>query len=267
MTLITSNQNPFVKHIKSLKDKKHREEKKLFLIEGIRFVEEALKEQADIKLIAVSEGLHQTKGGKEVFELAQKSLSCEMVTLSHKVFKEISDTDTPQGILAVVEIKRFKLEDILNRGGLIVILDSLQDPGNMGTIIRTADAAAASGIVLSRGCVDVYNPKVLRSTMGSIFHIPFYTPDSLPDTIMELKKYGYKVMAAHLKGDLNYFEQEIGERAAIILGNEANGISQEIAALAHSLVRIPMPGRAESLNASVAAALLIYESVRRKTML
>lgn len=134
----------------------------------------------------------------------------------------------------------------------------------MGTIIRTADAAGFTGIIVSQGCVDVYNPKVLRSTMGSIFHIPLFFSDNLGETIQILKSKGTKIYAAHLKGTSNYFQLDMHNDTAIIIGNESKGISAEIAALADELVKIPMIGKAESLNASVAAALLMYESVRQR---
>ncbi|MCX7922491.1 MAG: 23S rRNA (guanosine(2251)-2'-O)-methyltransferase RlmB [Clostridia bacterium] len=263
MNKITSNQNPLIKEIKSLKEKKHREAKKLFFIEGIRFVEEALKAETDIERIIVSETFSQSKGGIEVLSQASKK-NYEVYEVPDKLFNEISDTDSPQGILAVIKIKRNRLDDLFDNNSFIVILDSIQDPGNMGTIIRTADAAGAAGVIISRGCVDLYNPKVLRSTMGSIFHIPFYLSDNLIESIATIKSRGIKTYAAHLKGTANYYEVDIDSCSAIIVGNEANGISDEVANSADLLVKIPMPGRAESLNASVAASLLIYEAVRRR---
>ncbi|MDF2522545.1 MAG: methyltransferase, TrmH family, group 3 [Clostridiales bacterium] len=263
MQTITSSQNPVIKEIKSLKIRKNREEKQLFFIEGIRFVEEALKEGVAIETILFSDRLYETRGGEDIISQIREG-DYETYHLPDKLFQEISDTENPQGIIAVVKMKQYKLEEIIDEGDFFLILDSLQDPGNMGTIIRTADAAGVTGIIISRGCVDIYNPKVLRSTMGSIFHIPFCFSESLPEAIRQLKEQGIKVFAAHLDGKLNYFDADMKCGTAIIIGNEANGISQETAEQSDSFVKIPMPGRSESLNASVAASLLMYEVVRQR---
>ncbi len=264
MQTITSNQNPVIKEVKSLKQKKAREEKCLFFIEGIRFVEEAIKEKANIGKIFISDRLEQAKGGKEILSMAAAE-NYPVYSMQDKLFSELSDTENPQGILATVRYVHKKPEEVLEKGNFFIILDALQDPGNMGTIIRTADAAGVSGIFISKGCVDVYNPKVLRSTMGSIFHIPIGFSENLKDTMAALKEKGIKIYAAHLQGQANYFEVTMSQGSAVIIGNEANGISDEIANQADALVKIPMPGRAESLNASVAASLLMYEVVRQRS--
>ena len=176
-------------------------------------------------------------------------------------------TDNPQGILAIIKIKTCELENLFVDGSFLVVLDSIQDPGNMGTIIRTADAAGASGIIVSKGCVDIYNPKVLRATMGSIFHIPICLYDDMTELIIQLKERAIKVFTSFLKGGANYSEQDMSGNIALVIGNEANGISKEIASLSDFLVRIPMIGRAESLNASIAAAILMYEVVRQRQAL
>jgi len=263
MNLLTSAQNPLIKEVKALKDKKAREDMKLFFIEGTRFVEEALKENVEIVRIFFSEQLLHNSSGERIYTQAS-SLKIDMFSVSDKLFKEISDTENPQGILAVIKIKPNNMEDVLKDNSFIVILDSIQDPGNVGTLIRTADAAGATGIIMSKGCVDLYNPKVLRSTMGSVFHIPVCFSDNLVDTLEALKARGIKVYASHLKGSRNYFDADMGYNTAIIVGNEAKGISDEVASHADVLVRIPMPGKAESLNASVAGSLLMYESVRQR---
>jgi RNA methyltransferase, TrmH family len=263
ISTITSSNNSFIKEVKALKLKRHREEKKQFIIEGIRFVEEAFMEKSDIVRVFLSDQLSGTRGGKE---LQQKVVAggYESYMLSEKLFREISDTETPQGILAILRMKSYELNDIITNNTFVIILDSLQDPGNLGTIIRTADAAGASGIILSKGCVDLYNPKVLRATMGSVFHVPFYFSLNLEETIDILKARGICTYAAHLNGDKHYFNLCLKDNIAIIIGNEANGISDEIASKADALVKIPMPGRSESLNASVAASLLMYEVVRQR---
>lgn len=265
MNLITSSQNPVIKEAKALKEKKSREEKRLFFIEGLRFVEEALKEDAEIKNVILSEKFLQIKGADLLLDKIEKAgLNTSYVT--NKLFGEITDTENPQGVMAVVGMRDAGIEAVIKEKSFVLVLDSLQDPGNMGTIIRTADAAGVTGIILSKGCVDVYNPKVLRSTMGSIFHLPLYFADSLVEAISFLKSRGIRILASHLKGEANYFQLNLTDSLAVVVGNEAKGIGEETVQLADSLVKIPMPGRAESLNASVAAGLLLYEVVRQRVL-
>jgi len=264
MDFITSNHNLLIKEIKGLEIRKNREEKGLFIAEGLRFVEESVKEKALIDKIVVSNAFLEGKSGMDVMDRIHNiGLPCYVV--SDKIFKEISDTRTPQGILAVIKKKDALIGDIIKSNNKIVMLESLQDPGNMGTIIRTADAAGMTGVVLSKGCVDVYNRKVLRSTMGSIFHLPIHRTDDFIGAINELKAKGIKVYASHLDGNINYYDINDYNNIAVIIGNEANGISDEAAMAADCLIRIPMPGRAESLNASVAAGILMYEVLRKST--
>jgi TrmH family RNA methyltransferase len=260
---ITSSQNPLIKEIKSFRSRKNRSKKGLFIIEGSKLFFEALNEEEKIASIFMSEQFLSTGESKEILAKAA-ARSIKTYALPDRLFKAISDTESPQGILAVIKARHRNINQLPTEGNLLVILETLQDPGNMGTIIRTADAAGFTGIIVSQGCVDVYNPKVLRSTMGSIFHIPLFFTDNLGETIQILKSKGTKIYAAHLKGTSNYFQLDMHNDTAIIIGNESKGISAEIAALADELVKIPMIGKAESLNASVAAALLMYESVRQR---
>lgn len=263
MIFINSSQNPVVKEVKALKEKKHREAKKLFFIEGIRFVEEALNEKVQINKVLISDHLNEVNGGNDIIRKLEIS-DFPLYKLPHKLFKEISDTENPQGVLAVLNTKNYTLDDIRNKNSFFVILDSIQDPGNLGTIIRTADAAGAAAVILSKGCVDVYNPKVLRSTMGSLFHIPVCYDQDIVKVMKEMKSIGIRLCAAHLEGSIDYFDLGLKEKVALIIGNEANGISEGVKNEADTLVKIPMPGRAESLNASVAAGLLIYEVARNR---
>ncbi len=263
MILISSSQNPAVKEIKSLKSRRDREEKGLFYVEGLRIVEEALEENADIVEVAVTEEFAADARNAGILGKIEV-LRIKTYLFAQKLFKEITDTETPQGILAVMRIRRHELESELDRNGLYVIMDSIRDPGNMGTIIRTADAAGFSGVILSKGCVDVYNPKVLRSTMGSVFHMPVYHAGDMPETIKILKSNGINILVSHLDGKASLFEADLRSGAAIVVGSEAEGVSDQLKALADLLVKIPMPGRAESLNASVAAGIMIYEAVRQR---
>ncbi|AUG57226.1 MAG TPA: 23S rRNA (guanosine(2251)-2'-O)-methyltransferase RlmB [Ruminiclostridium sp.] len=263
MKYISSNKNAFIKEVKSLKNRKYREAKNMYFIEGIRFVQEALKENIKPYKIFISEKLEGVKGGKEILKtINEKKL--DYFVLPHKLFKEISDTDNPQGILAQIEMKKYSLEEMVNENNFLVVLDAIQDPGNMGTIIRTADAAGATGVVLSEGCVDVYNPKVLRSTMGSVFHVPIYNSKDILKDLKYFKEKKIMICASHLEGETAYFNLENVDNVAIVIGNEARGIRDDIKDISDVLVKIPMKGRAESLNASIAAGLLIFEIMRKR---
>jgi RNA methyltransferase, TrmH family len=265
MEMITSNQNSLIKEVKSLKLKKNREEKRLFFIEGERLVGEAVKEKVEICRVFVSSSYIKDITTEKVLKSIEK-LEYQVYEISDKLFEEISDTESPQGILAVIKMKKYMLSDIFNERSFIIILDSIQDPGNMGTMIRTADASGATGIIYSKGCVDLYNPKVLRGTMGSVFHLPIIYCENLFETIKEIKQNNIKVYAAHLKAESNYFNVDMKNNVAIIIGNEANGISDDISTLSDILVKIPMLGKSESLNASIAASLIMYEVVRQRLL-
>jgi TrmH family RNA methyltransferase len=299
MKFISSSNNTLIREVKSLKVKKNRQSKGLFFVEGVRIIEEALVSNAQVKNIFISdettsvendirdENYTRDRKGMRVEEYIKKMKNdrmaailstadyhgCEICAIPERLFREISDTETPQGILAVVKMNNYSLKDIISNSlihgivknkGNIVVLDGIQDPGNMGTIIRTADAAGFSGIIVSKGCVDPYNPKVLRSTMGSIFHIPTYSCTNLIETLVEIKNNDIRVYAAHLEGSRNYYNVDMTGNVAIVIGNEANGISSEAASMADEFIKIPMPGRVESLNASVAAGILMYEPLRQK---
>ena len=263
MEMITSPQNSFIKELKALKLKKNRQEQGLFFIEGIKFVDEALKENADIVKIVISENLNQVKGGNEILSRIS-TMGLEIYTLPQKLFKGISDTESPQGILAVIKAKQYLLTELICNSNFIILLDCIQDPGNLGTIIRTADAAGVTGIIISEGCVDLYNPKVLRSTMGSVFRVPIFHSNDLVDTINVLKKSGVKIYTTHLSSSTNYCELEEVENIGVVVGNEANGVSEAVVLQTDLLIKIPMPGKAESLNAAVAAGIIMFEIVKKK---
>ena len=266
MNFIQSNQNNTIKEIKALHLKKNRDAQGLYFIEGIRFVSDAIDNGQTIVKVIISDKLESLNGGGQLIE--RVTAACDDCSLvPEKLFKEISDTQTPQGILAVLKKSEFVFDTVIRQGNSVVILDSLQDPGNVGTIIRTADAAGVSAVILTKGSVDLFSPKVIRSTMGSVFHIPIFEGLFINEAIGLLKEAGYKVIASHLDGKNNYYDEDLIGKSAIIVGNEANGISNETAELADRLVKIPMPGKAESLNASVAASIMIYEIVRQKNIL
>ncbi len=240
---IQSESNRIIKEINSLRLKKNREKLGLFIAEGERLVKEA---EGHIAYTLASQGY---KGDIE-----------PDYTADDRLYGKISDTINPQGILAVCRMRASEFTGE-KKNSLYIALENIQDPGNMGTIIRTADAAGADGIFLSKGCVDIYNPKTVRSTMGSLFHIPIYRNTDICKLLENIEAVS---IAAHLKGDKTPYETDMTKGTVIIIGNEANGITDQLAEKADALVKIPMPGKAESMNASVAAAIMIYEAVRQR---
>jgi TrmH family RNA methyltransferase len=263
--MITSTSNIQVKELLRLQKKsREREKEGVFIVEGPRMAEEIPRER--IVKLYVSESF-QAKCVKE----KNDRFIQEAEVMSDTVFAHVSDTKTPQGILAVVRRMEYTAEDILGETPHVLVLENIQDPGNLGTIFRTAEAAGATGIVLSKDCVDLYNPKVIRSTMGAIFRIPFIYTDDLKGTIDELKREGITVYAAHLKGENSYdmdgqpwCKTDFSGGCALVIGNEGNGLTEETAACADRKILIPMEGGAESLNAAVASAVLMFEAGRQR---
>ncbi len=264
MINITSGQNPMVREVRSLKNPKGRQETGLFFVEGTRIFEEAVNSDLEIEYVVISEKFSETPGYENALSLIKDG--CKVYGVTDKLFDEMSDTETPQGILAVLRLRRPSVDEINDRNGLYIFLDEIRDPGNMGTIIRTADAAGFTGVIVSKGCTDVYNPKVLRSTMGSIFHIPVYFcgTDETADGLRHLRQIGIKILASHLEGSLSIFDTDLTKGTVIIIGSEAAGIGEASKNEADVLVSIPMEGRAESLNASVAAGIMMFEAVRQR---
>jgi TrmH family RNA methyltransferase len=260
-TVISSANNQQIKNISLLlKKSKAREEQGLFVIEGLRIFEEA-RLYGSIARAYFSESFYQEKHltDPDFFH----DLEYEIV--SDKVFQGVSETVTPQGVLALVRRAQYLPEQMIVKDNpCLLLLEDIRDPGNLGTMIRTAEGAGMSGIILNNSCVDIYNPKVIRSTMGSIFRVPFYRADDFPAAVRRLKERGIKVFAAHLTGQPYDTEGGFLQGSAILIGNEANGLSEEASALADRLIRIPMEGRVESLNAAVAAAILMYEAYRQR---
>ena len=187
--------------------------------------------------------------------------------VSDEVFARMSDTQSPQGVLAVLKQPGYTLEQILDSGKkapLLLLLEHLQDPGNLGTILRSAEGAGVSGVILSADSVDLFNPKVVRSTMGAIFRLPFFYPENFLQTIGEIKKKGIRVFAADLEGSRDYDLEDYTAPSAFLIGNESRGLSEEAKALADRRIFIPMEGKLESLNAAVSAAVLVYEGARQR---
>ncbi|MGG7154060.1 TrmH family RNA methyltransferase [Clostridium perfringens] len=254
MLEIESKNNNLFKEIKKLKEKKHRIKSNKYLIEGLRFIEEAIKSKVSIDSIIFTESFKEKN--PELFLKINENI--KLIQMNEALLKQLCSTENPQGIVGVINMQNKELKS----GELVVLVDKVQDPGNMGTIIRTAHAAGAAGIVMTKGTVDIYNDKTLRSTMGSIFYIPIVEDDSL-DFVKSLKKEGYKLVVSSLQGKNNFFEENLQGKVMIAVGNEGNGVSDEVYDIADIKVKIPMPGEAESLNVAVATSIMIYEKIRQ----
>jgi TrmH family RNA methyltransferase len=247
MKKIDSIQNPRVKQWKKLHMKKERDKIGKFLIEGFHLVEEALKKKDLIQELIVSE--------ETVLPTDWNVDNIEIYVVSPYIMEAISDTETPQGIAAVCE--KNENQRVLLKNGKFLLLDGVQDPGNLGTIIRTADAAGIDAVILGEGCVDVYNSKVLRSTQGAVFHLPIIK-GKLADWIRQLKENGVPVYGTSLKDAVPYHEVQPTGAFALLVGNEGNGVREELLAACDTNLYIPIYGQAESLNVSVAAGILTY---------
>lgn len=256
--MIESTANKQVKNlIQLMKKPKVRRETKTFVVEGIRMFREVPKER--LVQTYVSESFLEKEENRAVL----RETHCEIMT--DKVFASVSDTQTPQGILSIVRQKEYTLEEILKKEHPhLVLLENLQDPGNLGTIFRTAEGAGVDGIIMSKDTVDIYNPKTVRSTMGSLYRMPFIYVENLTEIIDRIKENGISVYAAHLKGRNAYYQEDYREGCAFLIGNEGNGLTEELATHADIYLRIPMEGQVESLNAAVAAAILMYEAKRQR---
>lgn len=260
--IIESSQNSLIKKVNSLKSKKNRDELGLFTVEGLRFVEEITDDYKVCEYL-----ISQDFESKYSDKLPYFSSKSKVFTLTNSLFKETSDTKTPQGILAVCLKKQYELDNILTLANpFLLIINNLQDPGNLGTIIRVADASGVDCIIISKNTVDLYNPKVLRATMGSIFHLPIINEVDINEYILKLKQNHINILATHLNAAINFYSTDLTKPTAIIVGNEANGLTDDISAKADTLVKIPMIGKAESLNVSMATAIVLYEGVRQRLL-
>lgn len=261
--MISSTKNEQVKAVIELKKKaKAREEAGLFVVEGVRMAAELPKERT--ARIYVSESFLKNAKESGAERLLSSGIPCETVT--DVVFSSMSDTQTPQGVLALVRKYEYSLSDLLegDRPAHLMILENIQDPGNLGTILRAGEGAGITGLLMSRDTVDIYNPKVIRSTMGSVFRVPFLYTEDLAAAVETLKRKGLRIFAAHLKGRNNYEQEDYTGNIGFLIGNEGNGLSEGIAALADTWVKIPMAGRVESLNAAVAASVFMFETARQR---
>lgn len=262
MQIISSKDNELIKHIKKLKEKKYRDLNNEYIIEGTKLIKEAIEENTNIKQIVICDNCQNTDIIPK--ELMYEIAKYECIYVTEKIFKNISDVNTPQGILAIIE-KNNKETQIDYSQDIIVVLDDIQDPGNLGTILRTVDSIGLTQIIVSKGTADCYNPKVVRSTMGAIFRVKIIESEDLEKTLKEMKKHKFKITVSSLQTkntiyDINY------DKKVIVIGNEANGVEQKIQNIADEKIKIPMLGKTESLNASVATGIILYEYVRQKRM-
>lgn len=275
--MITSTTNRKVKELAALAQKaKARRESGLFIAEGVKMFAEAPR--AWIKEVYLSESFRARHEKEPDGRLARALEAVPYEVVSDEVFKKISDTQTPQGILTVLAQPCYTLADMLGRAGgsdtagsvrpgrqpLFLLLEDIQDPGNLGTIFRAGEGAGVTGVIMTRNTADVFNPKVIRSTMGSVYRVPFLTTVSLGDVIAQLKEAGVPVYAAHLEDSVDYADMDYTGACAFLIGNESGGLRRETADMATAYIKIPMAGQVESLNAAVASSVLMYEAARQR---
>ena len=271
---ITSATNPRIKRLTALRKKaKSRREEQAFIIEGERLYRDTPREFLK-EIYMTEEFLEQKLGGaaqeiggatKELGRAAQENITI----ITPQIMQKISDTDTPQGVLCVAKMPSYDREDLLGdekkENPLLLILENIQDPGNLGTMMRTAEAAGVTGVLMSRDTVDLFNPKTVRATMSAIFRVPFLYTDDLVGEIQRLQKEnGIAVYAAHLRASKPYDEADCTGACAFLIGNEGNGLTDEAADAATARVHIPMQGNIESLNAAMAAGILLFEGARQR---
>lgn len=260
MQVITSKDNEIIKNIKKLKEKKYRDQENKFIVEGIKMIKEAILENANIdKIVICEECINNGTIDKELlYEIAKE----DCVYVTEKVFNTLTDVTNPQGILATIN-KQNSEENISYNEDVIVVLDGIQDPGNLGTILRTVDSVGLLQIILSEKTADPYNPKVVRSTMGAIYRVNIVRSNNIIETLKNMKKHKYEITATSLNTNKSIYDIDYRKKV-IVIGNEANGVSNEVMNLADIKVKIPMLGKTESLNAAVATGVILYEYVRRK---
>jgi len=265
-----------LKELLKLKTKKGRREKERFLIEGLKFCQELLNSSFEAELVLYTLRFSKFQDGKKLLDDFVKK-GVEVISVKEDIIKKLSDTVTPQGIVGIVKMKKLSLsldasaeksllKNTKSEGFIefVLAIDSIKEPGNLGTMIRTADAAGVFCVLLSEGCVELYNPKVLRSTMGSVFHLPIFENMNLEKAILYLKKRGFKIFAADVKEGKLYDQIDYLGKVCLIIGSEAQGISEKLLSLAFEKVKIPLYGKAESLNAAVACGIILYQMAKKR---
>lgn len=262
--MITSVQNSQIKNVQLLQKKSsERKSQGLFVVEGEKMFLESLR-YGTVEKVYFSEGYYEHKKAEEGSFLQKDIIpqNTQVELVSDSCFKAMCETVTPQGVIALVQIPRYDLEELIAGARALVVLEGLQDPGNLGTIMRTAEAAGMDGVILSDTSVDLFNPKVVRSTMGAIFRMPAVYVKDIIATVTDLNNKGYNTLATHLSATHDYTKADYSGKTAVLVGNEGNGLSEALTSIAREKIIIPMDGEVESLNASVAAALCMYEVKR-----
>lgn len=264
--MITSESNTQIKELVKLqKNARQRRKSKTFVVEGIKLTKEAAV-HGKLQRVYIAEALYQQQwGGCPEQEIMIEFGGAAVEIVAETIFKQISETVTPQGVLGVVQMPEYSLEEVFSDDRkCFLLLDDLRDPGNLGTILRTSEGAGMSGVILSKESVDLFNPKVVRSTMGAIFRVPFVYVEDLPETITIMKGRGISVYGTMMEGSRCYDQVDYKLPVGIVIGNEANGISRNVGECLTGRIRIPMEGQLESLNAAVAAAVVMYEAARQR---
>ncbi|MBH5317547.1 RNA methyltransferase [Paenibacillus sp. GSMTC-2017] len=258
---IGSLQNERVKQWASLLDKKYRDRTNQFIIEGVHLIQEALKAGAEVKQIVFDEERGLPHELKE--ESYASTPGIEWVSTSKAIMAKCTGTDTPPPVFAVLNKLEISEEKLFGEDSLIIVLDGVRDPGNLGTIIRSADAAGADAVVLGKGCVDLYNPKSVRSTMGSLFHLPIVEGD-LSELLPKAKAHGATLVGTSLQAEHSCYSYNWKRATWLLMGNESEGLSQHVREQLDEAVIIPMAGRAESLNVAMASTILLFEALRQR---
>jgi TrmH family RNA methyltransferase len=265
---VPGKNNPHVKYLRRLAGRRFRDKEGRFLVEGVRFVEEALNSAWPVEMLVYTRTFKEDGRGERLLTGAFNR-GTALLEVEEPLFKELANTETPQGVLAVVEQRNNSLEELaaVAQPALLVLVDGVRDPGNLGAIIRSADAAGAGGVILLKGTADVYNPKTLRATMGSIFHLPVIQGCTAEAVIDYLNNRGIKIVAGEPRAKKAVYACDLRVPCALAVGGEAAGAGETMLAGAAEMARIPMPGRAESLNVAISAAILLYEAVRQRQAL
>ena len=256
--IIKSKDNELIKHLKKLKEKKYRDKYEEFIVEGYKIVEEAISENVKIVKIVVSESFEKSSLYEKFVDYSD--IIC---TIADNLFESISNVVNNQGVLAIIKKEKLEEKNIDYNSNFHLILNGIQDPGNIGTIIRTADSLNIKQIIVSRGTVEVYNPKIVRSTMGAIFRVKIIESANILDTIERLKEHGIKVYATDLYTNESIYSVDF-DNSAVVIGNEARGVEEAVKNVCDKKIKIPMLGKTESLNASVATGVILYEVFRKK---
>lgn len=263
--MITSKNNPKIKEFRLLKQAKHRRARSQYLIEGVRLLEEALQQEMEIRTILYSPRLEVNDRGVRLLSSARKKIPrAEWFYVSDEVLGSLGDTQNHQGILAVLDQRDWNWNDLWKRKGMILVLCALQDPGNLGTLFRLAEAGGGAGLILGKGSVDPYNSKVVRASMGSLFRIPFLVDQDLGRCLHTLRGQGYGIWASAVHGRISLWEVNFSPTCAVLLGQEGAGIPPDLLQAVDNILYIPMAAQADSLNVAMAGGVILYEALRQK---